>query len=107
LSTTHVEFTRALNILLSNMLANGERPILDYCKRSAEEQNRLFKEGKSKCDGYKKISKHQQGLAVDIYFVGLDGKLTDPKLGWEYWHNIWEGLGGRKMIEWDKMHFEG
>jgi hypothetical protein len=34
--------------------------------RTKEEQQRLFKEGKSKCDGINNISKHQEGKAIDI-----------------------------------------
>jgi len=35
--------------------------------RSAKAQNKLFKEGKSKADGYDKTSKHQEGKALDVY----------------------------------------
>lgn len=35
--------------------------------RSYEVQNDLFREEKSKCDGYAKISGHQEGLALDFY----------------------------------------
>ena len=39
--------------------------------RTAEEQNQLFKEGYSKCDGYLILSKHQSGDAIDLnVFVG-------------------------------------
>ena len=34
--------------------------------RTPEQQNRLFKEGVSKADGYNKISKHQTGDALDV-----------------------------------------
>lgn len=36
-------------------------------KRTAVEQNSLFKDGKSKADGYKKQSYHQSGKALDVY----------------------------------------
>lgn len=38
-------------------------------KRSAEDQNKLFKSSppKSKLDGHEKISNHQKGLALDVY----------------------------------------
>ena len=104
---TRVEFTKTIVELLEGMKNVGEHPIIDFVKRSAEEQNRLFKEGKSKCDGYKVLSKHQSGKAMDIYFIGKDGKLADPQYGWEYWHEWWDKMGGSPMIEWDKMHFEG
>ena len=49
-------------------------------KRSAEEQNGLFKAGKSKCDGYTKKSNHQYGKALDFY------AFVDGKASWEYEH---------------------
>ncbi len=102
-----VEFTRMLSNLLNAMFLEGENPIIDYVKRSKEEQMRLFAAGKSKCDGVKIVSKHQRGLAADIYFLDDEMKqLTDPKKGWEHWHNEWIKLGGKPMIEWDKGHFE-
>ena len=35
--------------------------------RTALVQNQLFKDGKSNCDGYEKISEHQKGKALDFY----------------------------------------
>jgi peptidoglycan L-alanyl-D-glutamate endopeptidase CwlK len=35
-------------------------------KRTAEEQNELFKKGVSKADGFEKPSYHQTGLALDV-----------------------------------------
>jgi peptidoglycan L-alanyl-D-glutamate endopeptidase CwlK len=47
-------------------------------KRTPEEQNQLFKEGYSQCDGYEKLSKHQSGDAIDLnVFVG--SKMIDNK----------------------------
>lgn len=99
------EFTFNVANLLLDMFKVGEQPILDYCKRSKEEQKRLFDGGLSKCDGEVHISAHQKGLAVDIYFVE-NGKLADPKKGWDYWHDAWCLLGGKPVIEWDRGHFE-
>ena len=46
--------------------------------RTSEEQNQLFKDGYSKCDGYLKMSKHQSGDAIDLnVFVG--NKVVDNK----------------------------
>lgn len=39
------------------------------------EQNALYKDGKSKADGYIKISKHQIGIALDFYAY-VDGKAS-------------------------------
>lgn len=101
-----IEFTRKISELLICMFDEGESPILDYVKRSAQEQNRLYKEGKSRCDGFEITSAHQYGKAADIYFI-REGKLADPLKGWEYWHRKWEEMGGRPMIWWDRGHFEG
>lgn len=110
-----VEFTRNINNLIAAMILDGEYPIIDYVKRSDEEQMRLFIKGLSNADGIKKISGHQRGKAVDIYFPDLDdidkdldkNELLPPKKGFEYWHKYWEQKGGKPMIEWDKGHFEG
>jgi hypothetical protein len=110
-----VEFTKKIINLLALMFLENEYPIIDYAKRSDEEQNRLFKLGLSQKDGFKKQSAHQVGKAVDLYFIdeddvdkdGITQELVDPKRGWEYWHKQWEDRGGQSMIEWDKGHFEG
>ena len=101
-----VEFTHNLVNLIAAMILEGEHPIIDYVKRSAEEQKRLFDKGLSECDGFNKISAHQVGKAADIYFVE-DGKLINPKKGWDYWHEYWEKKGGKPQILWDRGHFEG
>ena len=36
-------------------------------RRSAKEQNELYISGASNCDGYKLLSNHQSGRAVDLY----------------------------------------
>jgi hypothetical protein len=102
-----VDFTNYICTLLGMMINAGERPIIDFVKRSDEEQNRLYRLGLSKCDGHTKISRHQRGKAMDIYWVDeMTGTLTEPRKGFEYWHEKWEHMGGQPMIEWDKHHFE-
>jgi hypothetical protein len=103
---TRIEFTKAIVNLLAAMMLEREYPILDYIKRSDEEQMRLFVKNLSKCDGIKIKSKHQTGRAADIYFIE-ENKIVDPKKGWEFWHKYWESKGGQPMIEWDRGHFEG
>ncbi len=44
-------------------------------KRTAEEQNSLYKDGKSRADGYDKKSYHQTGNAVDVYAY-VNGKAS-------------------------------
>lgn len=43
--------------------------------RSDKQQNELYLDGKSKCDGYNKKSKHQEGKALDV-FAYVDGKAS-------------------------------
>ena len=111
---TRIEFTKQICQLILEMVDVGERPLMDFLKRSDEEQHRLFKLGLSKCDGYKITSQHQRGKALDIYFMNdagyafdENGEAIPPKKGWEYWHQEWEKAGGKVMLSWDKGHFEG
>jgi hypothetical protein len=104
---TRVEFTQKITDLLQEMILAGESPIIDYAKRSPQEQSRLFKIGLSKCDGFKKVSGHQKGTAMDIYFIENGELVDEPKQGWGFWHNRWDELGGQSELEWDKGHFEG
>ena len=63
------EFVKKITQLLSEMINEKDFPLIDYVKRSDEEQNRLFKLKKSQCDGFKIKSAHQRGMAMDIYFL--------------------------------------
>jgi len=78
--------------------------------RTAEEQNKLYKEGKSKCDGYKVKSRHQLWRAVDVAVL-RDGNIIwegdeYTRLG-EYWESLGGTWGGRwKEPSGDLYHFE-
>jgi peptidoglycan L-alanyl-D-glutamate endopeptidase CwlK len=47
----------------------------DAGKRTVERQNELYLDGKSKADGYNKLSRHQSGKALDFYAF-VDGKAS-------------------------------
>ena len=47
--------------------------------RTPQQQNRLFKEGRSNADGYIKISKHQTGDALDVVPYVNGGASWDEK----------------------------
>ena len=50
-------------------------------KRTAEEQNKLHRDGVSpNCDGYEVLSNHQSGRALDFY------AFVDGKASWEHAH---------------------
>lgn len=89
--------------------------------RSAELQNELYRDGKSKCDGYHKISEHQEGKALDFY------AFVDGRASWEPLHlamvaaaylqaaNMlgykirWGGLWSKRINDgtgWDMPHVE-
>ena len=121
---TRVQFTKMMVKLLEQMIDDKYKPIVDFVKRSEEEQNRLFKIGRSqdengswyvtgktvtKCDGVTYISKHQFGKAVDIYFINDMGQMIDwndiKEVAYKY-HDFWYKLGGQKLITGDLGHFE-
>jgi peptidoglycan L-alanyl-D-glutamate endopeptidase CwlK len=85
LSERSLERARDVNPKLINLILLAiRRTPIDFGvawmggKRTAEEQNQLFKEGYSQCDGYEKLSKHQSGDAIDLnIFVG--SKLVENK----------------------------
>jgi peptidoglycan L-alanyl-D-glutamate endopeptidase CwlK len=89
-------------------------------KRTAEEQEEIFKEGNSKCDGYEKVSYHQSGQAIDV--IPVDGGYSNTRAMnhfankmMEVWQEFiikgistktmtWGGTFGRDG--WDKPHYE-
>lgn len=98
---------------------------ISHGKRLAEEQYALFTKVPpvTKCDGYIKISKHQDGNAVDIYAY-VNGKASyDPRyvlmiagvilstaleMGYLLkWGGDFDGdLNWDENDSWDKVHFE-
>lgn len=88
---------------------------IDGYSRTAETQNKLFKVGRSKCDGYKVISKHQLDRARDLYIIDAMGKITKnadgsyPIKDYELLGKYWEGFGGvwgGRFKNKDIFHFE-
>lgn len=65
--------------------------------RTDREQNDIFKEGNSKCDGYKIKSYHQTGNALDIIPVDKGYKNTRAM---NYFANL-------MLITWQEMLIEG
>jgi len=86
----------------------------DSFQRTAERQNELFKQGKSKCDGHQKKSKHQFGLARDLYVIDEAGKIVWDKEPYEILGKFWETLrpgetkwGGNFQGDFkDNFHYE-
>ena len=59
--------------------------------RTEEQQNQLFREGYSQCDGYEKISKHQSGNAIDLNRSVMPGTASPFKLAYEQIANYLDG----------------
>lgn len=90
--------------------------------RSDEDQNKYFKKGTSKIDGYKVRGNHQDDLrteeidarAVDLYYVGWKptDSNSDPRWGVIREHcKVVDNLLGIKMVHgydwgWDAPHHE-
>jgi len=132
IQTTH----RILQQLATAVMARSEFDfgVLDNGGlRTAAEQNKLFKEGASQCDGIIKKSYHQSGLAIDFvpYIGGYTWKnkeafLHIAKIAFEeieniftedyhlHWGGYWSAkdLDGDGILEvtdklgWDLPHFE-
>ena len=110
--TEQERFARMLQKLLLWATGEGIRILLYQLYRTPEQQNVFFQRGASKADGYKKLSKHQNGLAADICVLDTEGKAiwtNDTrynKLG-QYWHGVCGGTWGGdwKSIP-DIFHFE-
>jgi hypothetical protein len=64
----------------------------DSYVRTAERQNELYKQGKSKADGYKVKSNHQFDRARDLYIIDEAGKITEQKEAYEILGKFWEGM---------------
>lgn len=84
---------------------NGYEVVIHWVKRDLATQERLFKEGKSECDGTVKPSAHQSGKAGDLYIIE-SGKVSEDRGKYKVLHDEWERLGGKPMIWWDVFHFE-
>ncbi len=78
--------------------------------RTPEEVHKLFLEGKSKHDGYRKISKHQKWLAMDFVLIKDSRPVWERTPEYELLGRLWENMGGVWGGRWkslnDIYHFE-
>ncbi len=90
---------------------------IDIGLRNAEHQNCLFRHGFSQLDGYKYLSKHQLGEAIDIAFrkafvrktEGIDSIYPEKKETWQWVADSAQKYGIKWMYPvwgWDRPHFE-
>lgn len=82
--------------------------------RSTERQKQLYREKKSKCDGVTNISKHQEGKAIDVYYVGWKNSDSPDDERWKKLIEIFKLAGKNLNLKlnfgydwnWDNPHIE-
>jgi hypothetical protein len=109
------EFNHKWGMLSTYALIKGIYFIhpLDGYSRTAEEQNALYNAGKSKRDGYTKVSMHQLDRARDIAIIDEKGRVVNDygdHPNYEVLGKFWESIGGTWGGRWegfrDIFHFE-
>lgn len=122
LATCNIEVNEIINEAIATSVVDFGIPAYGG-RRTAVEQNKLYKRGDSKKDGYEKLSKHQDGDAVDIvayvnggytyerdYYVMLAGHIlsTAKRLGYTLrWGGDWDSdLDLKDQTFNDLCHFE-
>lgn len=70
--------------------AAGLKVVLAETRRNYEKQADVFRKGYSRCDGIKRLSMHQAGLAVDIVALDENGNRS-----WDYakFKDTYHGIG--------------
>jgi len=111
-------FFQKLAQLILQASSGGIRLMPYWIERSAEEQFRLYQQGRTasgrivtNCDGRKKISPHQRWRAADLVIVGEDGRLIwDASARYELLGQMWKNFGGKHGGDFvglkDMNHFE-
>lgn len=82
--------------------------------RSTERQKKLYREKKSKCDGVTNISKHQEGKAIDVYYVGWKNSDSPDDERWRKLISTFKFAGKKLNLKlnfgydwnWDNPHIE-
>ena len=110
-----IKFLQMFGAFITQAKAENIEFIVWTVYRSAQEQNLLYQQGRSKpgqkvtnCDGYNTISNHQRWLAVDILIIDEDGsQVWERTPEYDRLGEIWTSLGGRWGGQWnDCYHFE-
>jgi len=104
-------FLRMFALLTCYAMFHDIRFIVTSFYRTPEEQKKLYEEGKSKCDGITRRSRHQDWLAIDICIVDQCGApIWHRTEDYEKLGKFWKSLGGTWGGDWaslnDIFHFE-
>ena len=104
-----------LILLVGYTLAISEIDFFFYVGlRSEARQKKLYGQGKSRCDGIIKKSKHQEGKAIDIYYVGWKNTDDEDDKRWDKLIESFRKAGKMLGLKldfgydwgWDKPHIE-
>ena len=110
MNSRRAEFWNAIAFLQVYARKKGIRLMPIWFHRTVEEQRALFEKGKSKCDGKKNKSKHQDWLAMDLVvldennIIKWEGK--EYKILGDYWEKRGHRWGGNFSGLYDPYHFE-
>lgn len=82
--------------------------------RSEKKQKEYYRDGKSRCDGVENRSKHQDGKAIDVYYVGWESSDNPTDERWFLLIESFKKAGkmlGLKLTYgydwgWDNPHIE-
>lgn len=105
-----VRFFRMISKLTSVAgSAHGIAVMPFWFHRTAEQQAALFAEGKSRCDGKTKRSKHQNWLAMDLVVMRGNQTCWEHVPEYDTLGALWRELGGtwgHDVFPGDIYHFE-
>jgi len=108
--TQRIRFIWMFSLLALFAYINKIEFIIFWFHRTAKEQKELFEEGKSKCDGVKKKSKHQAWRAIDLAIVKKGECVWERAAEYQLLGRFWKLLGGRWGGDFgfaeDVYHFE-
>jgi hypothetical protein len=91
----HPKFRLQVARLLEALRRRGYHPFIFEAFRSTERQKWLFAQGRTrdldlpkvtKCDGVENKSRHQAGLAADIWFIDSKGRKECPPAKDDRWY---------------------
>lgn len=105
-----IKFAEMIATLITHAKNSGIQVMPFSFYRTPEEQNRLYREGKSNADGYNFVSKHQLWRAMDLVIIENEECVWGAIPEYELLGQAWEHIGGRWGGRWSRLkdvyHFE-
>lgn len=101
--TAQEKFARNWTKLHFYAAGQGIKFITTALWRTAAQQKELYLAGKSNCDGYKIISKHQLGRAGDLCILRRGECVWDMCEEYRLLADFWQSLGGVWGGSWQSL----